>query len=330
MSDETTRAAALPALFPGGRHWERAIIVSLVVFAAAALVAAIAMGGDGWARLATLSWPVVAGLLALSLANYALRAARWHLYGRAVDVDLGAGTGSLIYLAGFAFTTTPGRVGEAVRLWMMRRLSGVALERTLPMLIADRVSDLAAVALLLLFGLNLVLNVPELTIVASVAAALTLVLVIWPGAAGMAVNVAYAGIGRWPRLFVRLRRAAASTAALFRPSLALPALLLGTAGWLAECAAFALVLKTFGADIGLAPAMLVFTAGMLAGALTFIPGGLGGTEATMLALLALLSVPLPIALSATLVIRVTTLWFAVALGFLVLPWALRIVRRGTP
>ncbi len=53
---------------------------------------------------------------------------------------------------------------------------------------------------------------------------------------------------------------------------------------------------------------------MLAGAISSLPGGLGGSEATMIALLSLCGVPLPIAISATVLIRLATLWFAVLLG----------------
>ena len=45
-----------------------------------------------------------------------------------------------------------------------------------------------------------------------------------------------------------------------------------------------------------------------------LPGGLGPTEGSMSGLLALRGVDVPTAVGATLVIRVCTLWFAVALG----------------
>jgi uncharacterized membrane protein YbhN (UPF0104 family) len=45
----------------------------------------------------------------------------------------------------------------------------------------------------------------------------------------------------------------------------------------------------------------------------------------MVALLSSLGVDLSTSLAATLVIRATTLWFSVALGFMTLPVALRVV-----
>jgi uncharacterized protein (TIRG00374 family) len=62
---------------------------------------------------------------------------------------------------------------------------------------------------------------------------------------------------------------------------------------------------------------------MLVGALSFLPGGLGGTEASMVALLMLNNVAQSQAVAATVLIRLATLWFAVALGVIALSMAER-------
>ncbi len=49
-------------------------------------------------------------------------------------------------------------------------------------------------------------------------------------------------------------------------------------------------------------------------ALSFMPGGLGGAEAVMVALLMWKGVPSADAIAATVLIRLTTLWFAVGIG----------------
>ena len=76
-----------------------------------------------------------------------------------------------------------------------------------------------------------------------------------------------------------------------------------------------------GADIGFWTAAAIFTFSTLAGGLTGAPGGVGGAEAAMVALLGLQGIPLETSVPATLIIRVTTLWFAIGLGLLVFPFA---------
>ena len=57
---------------------------------------------------------------------------------------------------------------------------------------------------------------------------------------------------------------------------------------------------------------------MLAGALSFLPGGLGSAEAVMVSLLTMNDMLLADAVAATVFTRLVTLWFAVILGIIAL------------
>ena len=61
-------------------------------------------------------------------------------------------------------------------------------------------------------------------------------------------------------------------------------------------------------------AMFVYAMAMLAGAISFMPGGLGGAEAVMVGLLVWKGMPGADAIAATVLIRLATLWYAVAVG----------------
>jgi len=74
------------------------------------------------------------------------------------------------------------------------------------------------------------------------------------------------------------------------------------------------MLSWLGVDIQITFSVFIYSVAMLAGALSFLPGGLGGTEAVMVSLLLWKNVLLPDAVAATVLIRLTTLWFAVILG----------------
>ena len=78
---------------------------------------------------------------------------------------------------------------------------------------------------------------------------------------------------------------------------------------------FYLIVRALEFERGSPAAIGVYAAGMLVGALSFIPGGLGSTEAAMVVMLSLLGMDVSSAIAATIVCRVATLWFAVALGF---------------
>lgn len=134
------------------RRAEFAAIVTVVVFVGAMALAGMLVGFDDVAaRLAAISMPVLAGLLGLSLANYGLRLVRWHLFSRRVGVAVPLARSALVFFAGFAMTTTPGKVGEALRLWLIERLHGYRYARTVPIMVGDKIGDSAAVLILCLF-----------------------------------------------------------------------------------------------------------------------------------------------------------------------------------
>lgn len=310
------------------RRIEYTAALTVAAFAALAVAASAWAGGEEVLKhFGRLTPPLVGALLGLSLINYAARALRWHLYIRRLGLGVPFRTSALQFVAGFALTTTPGKVGEALRLWLMERRNGVPYARSIPLLFADRIIDLLAMGILALVGL-LALSAPSgLYVLGAGATAGVLALTMRPWAALRAVGLGYRVVGRRPRLFAGMRGAIRRTAELFAPKVLGAAMLLTILGWLAECAALALVLRALDADIGALGAILTFTVAMLAGAATLLPGGLGGTEATMVALLALQGVGLEAAIPATAIIRASTLWFAVLLGFAALSPALHQARR---
>jgi uncharacterized protein (TIRG00374 family) len=79
-----------------------------------------------------------------------------------------------------------------------------------------------------------------------------------------------------------------------------------------------LVLHGLGIHEPVARTTFIYAFSTLVGALLLLPGGLGGTEGSMVALLVADGAVKPLAVAATFVTRVATLWFAVLAGALVL------------
>lgn len=309
------------------RRLEYAAVASAFIFIAI-LVAVAAMAGFGkiLAYFRLVGLPTVGLLLTLSLFNYLCRALRWRLFSRRLGLALGLGETVLCYFAGFAMTTTPGKLGEAVRVWLIGRRHRYGYARTMPMLIGDRLGDLYA--LLLLTGIGTTAapgHILPLLLMLLIAAALGCVFA-RPQASITLLNGIYGRLRRAPRLFAAARRTARLSALILGSRVAVPALLLGVLGWFAECAACHVVLTAMGSPLAFSQSIFVFSFSMLVGGLSMMPGGLGGTEASMVGLLIAAGVDFHAAIAATAIIRVTTLWFAVGLGIPSLALALRAAR----
>ncbi|MFV2034749.1 MAG: YbhN family protein [Halocynthiibacter sp.] len=308
------------------RRWrDFAVPGALLGFALIGLIGLAA--ATGWRetqiQLSRLGYGQFLGLLGLSLVNYLMRGVRWHLFTRRLKLATGLMQDLRHFLGGFALSVTPGRLGELVRMRWLKRETGHAVERTAPLALIDRASDLAAMALILGIAVAFSTTAIAGALPVSLAALLVSVLVTRPALLTALITLVYRGIGRWPRFFARAREGARALGQFSDIRLVLPTLLLGAVGWLAEGYAFYLLLSWLGAEVALAQAVAIFIFSTLAGGLTGAPGGVGGAEATMIALLGLQGVPMEISLPATAVIRITTLWFAIAIGLLLFPIAER-------
>jgi uncharacterized protein (TIRG00374 family) len=92
-------------------------------------------------------------------------------------------------------------------------------------------------------------------------------------------------------------------------------IVLGVVSWGAEGIGFHLVCRGLQLPLDVVTATGIYAIAALAGgAAFFMPGGIGGMEVVMTALLVARGAPLPVALIATLVCRLATLWFAVLIG----------------
>jgi uncharacterized protein (TIRG00374 family) len=105
-----------------------------------------------------------------------------------------------------------------------------------------------------------------------------------------------------------------SSADLLRSGPLYVGLALGLLAWAAEGYGLYFVLERLGATTPLYLAAGIYGVSVLAGVVSFMPGGLGGTELVMGSLLILTGVDSPIAVSAVIICRLATLWFAVAIG----------------
>lgn len=267
---------------------------------------------DGWQWLS---------LLGLSLFNYGLRFLRWHGYLSALGARVPFRRDLGIYFAGFAFTVTPGKAGEAVRSVYLRGV-GVPWSQGLAALMVERVLDLAAVMILAALAIQAFADyaAPALSVALLVAGGLFLVT--RPGVLHRLPGLLPAQ-GRIGRLAQGAVATLDDARVLLAPGRLLTGLLLGVAAWGAEAWGLHLLLQWLGVGVEPTLAAGIYAAGMLLGAISFLPGGLGGAEAAMVALLLANGVGLATAILATVICRAVTLWFAVALGTLAALFAVR-------
>ncbi|MCA9490320.1 MAG: flippase-like domain-containing protein [Myxococcales bacterium] len=303
---------ATPEAIGRFRRWA-AVAVALAVLGYVAYAV-----WKGWsetsAQLVGFSWPLYVPVLALTAVNYGLRYFKWAYFLSVLGIRVPHRTNGWIFASGLAMVISPAKAGEVVKPWMVRQTAGAPYTRTIPALIAERGTDGLAVVILAAFSVSTYYAEATSLIFGTLAAILAIVgaIAVRPVAVGLIGLV-----GRIPPLAGlshRLLDTYEATRACLAPVPFLVTMVASLVAWGAECVGYWLVFRGLGVDAPLDACTFLYAFATVFGAPS--PGGMGIADAALAegAVAVLDGVDAPTALAASLLIRVATLWFGVALG----------------
>lgn len=259
-------------------------------------------------------------VVALALTNYGVRMLRWHWWLGLVGVKISRWDSGRVFGLGSLMMMTPGKVGELLKAYMVKNVTGDPISRTAPIIVAERVID--GIAMLILAGVGLI-AFPEpraqsvaVLLLAAFAAGI-IIIQIRPLALRL-LTIAHR-IPLVNRFSDQLYTLYDSSYTLFRPGPLLWALTLGVLAWGASGLAFGVTLVGFGAELSWQTffmAVFIFNISTVIGAVVALPGGLGGFEGSAVFwVVRLFGLSAATATAAALVIRFCTLWLSVGIGF---------------
>jgi uncharacterized protein (TIRG00374 family) len=295
------------------RRWLWLVIAIVIGIAALSVIGDVRKLGD---RLAGFAWSAFIAGLALALANYVLRFVRWQLYLRRQDVSVPVASSIIVFGAGLSLSITPAKLGELVKSYLLREMHDIPAPKTAPIVVAERVSDLVALLVLAVIGVAAYGVDPTLVVIAGGLVAIGLVLLAWQRPTRALIDLVTSP-RRLRRMRVPLHETLAGLATLCRPVPLVLSTAIAIPAWACECVGFAVICNAFpGAHVDLGLAMVIYAGTTIAGALSFLPGGLGVTEGAMTLALVEGAAKLErsTAVAATLLTRLATLWFAVVIG----------------
>lgn len=251
-------------------------------------------------------------LCTTSLLSFTVRLLRWYWLLNLAGIRIPYIIGSLAYLAGFAFTMVPGKLGELIRIRYFSRL-GVPNDIVISAFLFERITDLLAVLSLacLLINNPLALGISAGFVFLIVGTVCLLAFNIWPWAiiakciksqkASRLISVlqdGFQGVRRWLGI-----------------SVLAPAFGLGLLAWGLVALGFVMLLDEVGIKAAFWPALAVYPSAMLVGAASLLPGGILSTEGAITIQLMNWGASTEIALFVAVLIRMSTLWFAILIGF---------------
>jgi uncharacterized protein (TIRG00374 family) len=268
-------------------------------------------------KLARFSSGAFAAALLLASTNYLVRFLRWQYYLRLIRVSVPRGESACVFLGGFIMSVTPGKIGEVFKSWLLYESHKIPIARTAPIVVAERLTDLIALVVLTAVGSLSFDHGISITIAGALSVGLLALACAYRPAGEFVLRIAE--ITEVTKRFApRLREAYDSLFEMTRPAPLIAGTGAAVVAWGMECAALYVILRGFGgAGLPWDAATFAYSASTMAGAVAMMPGGLGVTEAGMTGLLMALggkSMTPALAAAATILVRIATLWFAVAVG----------------
>ncbi len=309
-----------------GRRIGIAAIAGVVVLAALSLFADMQQVLAAFAGFNLEFVPIILGL---TLLNYALRFLKWHYYLQVLGITVPLRHSIAIFLSGLCMSVTPAKLGEVFKSYLLNRLNGTSVSKSIPVVLAERTTDI--IGLLILAALSFsALKFGTAVLLCVLAGLAGFIFIIQTRRVALGILARIASLPRIGAFADRLLEGYESTYSLFRPLPLAIATSLSVVSWGFECVALDYVLLGFGVAKPLALSSFAFAFSSLAGAISMVPGGLVVAEGSLAAILVVAGISTAIAAGATVIIRFCTLWFGVTLGALTLFVTRKRLLPGTP
>ena len=249
----------------------------------------------------------------LATISYSVRFLKWEYYLRHIDIDIPLKTSLIVFFSGLMMVVTPGKAGEVWKAWFLRDLRDVPVSQTASVVGAERVTDLIALSAFAFLGVLIYQRSSVVLIGVILLFLLGISLLQWRTFClrllGWVETLPIVGL-----YATELEEFYESTYTLFQVRPLSLAVLISLMAWGVEGVALWVVLSGFSSEATLLAALFVFGLGSVVGAASLLPGGLAAVEASMVGMLVILGYSQTIAVSATVIIRVGTLWYGAILG----------------
>jgi uncharacterized protein (TIRG00374 family) len=312
----------------GQRLIKLTMIIATVVAAIALIIVLGDIDGAGSELSDVRALPLIL-MVVIAIASYCVRFARWH---RLLSIAAGSAGGYwrsfVAFATGGLLIFTPARVGEAAKSIYARELSGIPISVSLPVILAERVNDVAVMVLLAVIGLLIFGTTGELAaLVIGLGALLATVVVLYV----LFRRVVKSVDGRGPLgLYAFIRTSRSSVLSMLGRRALTENFIFGVIAWSLEVAVFYLAMvaveEPWRGETFLI-ALAIYPLASLAGALSMLPAGIGVTEGGLAGLaVAVGGMDGDVALAATVLARAAILGGVAVIGLAMLPVPSRLQR----
>ena len=226
-----------------------------------------------------------------------------------------------IFLSGFPLSITPGKVGELLKCELLKENFNIPRKITAPIILVERLYN--AVGIVIISSLGIWYFDFSGTVILIASCALIGIFIalrsksLFSSLINKTSKIKY--LSKFSDSFSDSYEVINHS---IKPKIFIISSLLSAIYWILESVAVYFVFKSFGIDfLELYNVVLAYTSSIILGVASFVPGGIGVSEGTLISLLSIHGLSLSTAITLTLFIRMFTLWYSVFVGFIALKFA---------
>jgi len=241
---------------------------------------------------------------------------RWYLMIRDLGIVVNFKSSMLVYLCGNAFALSPGRLGEVLRSFYLKRLCNVPVSKTAPTIIVERFFDVFAI-LVIALSANLILGVNHEIIIFGYIVLGGFLILIYQKKYLKKILEQTKKIRFCGKISTMFLESLDIIYILLKPKIFVKIFFLSIVSWIIESLVVYFALKAFSIDLSIIKSIFIQVISTLVGSATFLPGGIGVTEGGLIGLFLLEGIPYNDAIGPVLLVRLIVLWSITIVGIII-------------
>ena len=243
---------------------------------------------------------------------------RWQILLKKNHIDIPIKKSFLLFLCGMSMSITPGHVGELIKSQLMKTIYNIPRTKTAPIIFVEKFYDLTGAIIASIIGI-IILGMDTNLILISVSILIVIIFLIY-----------YRPIFEFilkrvtkTKFFSKYSENLSDSYEIVRnsttPQISSISFGLSVLYWIIISVAVHFILLSFGIEsISVLKTISIYSSSVIIGAISFIPGGLGITEGSLIGLFSLEGIDVSLALILSVMIRILTMWYSVSIGFICL------------
>ncbi len=241
---------------------------------------------------------------------------KWHFLLKNCEIDISLTKNIAVFLSGLAFDITPGKLGALMKSQILKTSFDIPRTKTIPIVLVEKVYDLIGAILASIIGI-IILGMDTYLIIIAIS---VLIMIFFFMYYRPASELFFKRITKTKFLSKYVENISEFDKTVKKSTnvkVATICILLAVGYWFIVSAAVYYTLLGFDVNtLDYLKVLSIYATSILVGAVSFIPGGIGITEGTLVGLFTIEGIGVSTALILSVMIRIFVLWYSVSIGFI--------------